>query len=209
MKLQVFFLHSTAGRRVGRRLMTGAQHSSIFVVVTYNMIRCSHGGSILWMYWQDVTLVDSMTPTLICLSGQVEFDFAKSKLSSYPLQTQIFFLSKFFDKRNSLLPKFYPSSFNLRKLGWGDSRTASTSCRSEMSLTGDTAKYLVLTLCRGCALFPQDLVNLFCHEAHFASNGQVKTKTRPFRSNPLDQPGRVPTYQHLPPSVHLAWVLAA
>jgi hypothetical protein len=42
------------------------------------------------MYWQDVTLVDSMVPTFLCLSGQVEFDFAKSKLSSYPLQTQIF-----------------------------------------------------------------------------------------------------------------------
>jgi hypothetical protein len=52
MKLQVFFLHSTTGRRIGRRLVTEAQQSSIFIVVTYNMIRCSHRGSILWMYWQ-------------------------------------------------------------------------------------------------------------------------------------------------------------
>jgi hypothetical protein len=56
-----------------------------------------------------------------------------------------------------------------------------------LSVTGDTAKYLVLTLCRGGALFPQDLVNPFCRETHFASNGQVKTKMRPFRSIPSDQ----------------------
>jgi hypothetical protein len=40
----------------------------------------------------------------------------------------------------------HPSSFNLEKLGWGDSWTASMSCHSELSITGDTAKYLVLTL---------------------------------------------------------------
>jgi hypothetical protein len=60
-----------------------------------------------------------------------------------------------------------PSSFNLKKLGWRDPWTASKSCRSKLSVTGDTAKYLVLTLCRGGALFPQDSVNLFCHDAHF------------------------------------------
>jgi hypothetical protein len=61
-----------------------------------------------------------------------------------------------------------PSSFNLKKLGWEDPWTASKSCRSKLSVTGDTTKYLVLTLCRGGALFPQDSVKLFCHDAHFA-----------------------------------------
>jgi hypothetical protein len=61
-----------------------------------------------------------------------------------------------------------PSNFSFKKLGWGDPWTASKSCRSKLSVTGDTAKYLVLTLCRGCALFPQDSVNPFCHDAHFA-----------------------------------------
>jgi hypothetical protein len=74
----------------------------------------------------------------------------------------------------------------------------------KLFVTGDTAKYLVLTLCRGGALFPQDLVNPFFHETHFASNGQVKTKTRPFRSIPSDQTGRIPSYQYLPPFVCLA-----
>jgi hypothetical protein len=73
----------------------------------------------------------------------------------------------------------------------------------KLSLTGDTAKYLVLTLYRGGALFPQDLVIPFSHEAHFTSNGQVETKTRSFRNNPPNQPGRAPTYHLLPPSVHL------
>jgi hypothetical protein len=31
--------------------MTGAQHSSIIVVITCNMICCSHRGSILWTSW--------------------------------------------------------------------------------------------------------------------------------------------------------------
>jgi hypothetical protein len=61
-----------------------------------------------------------------------------------------------------------PSSFYFKKLGWGDSWTASKSCRSKLSITGDTAKYLFLTLYRGCALFPQDSVNPFFHDAHFA-----------------------------------------
>jgi hypothetical protein len=207
MKLQVFFLHSSVGRCVGRRLMTGAHQSSIFIVVTCNMICCSHGGWILWMYWQDVTLLDSMVPTLICLSGQLELDFAKA--SFLPIFVKLKFSLSKLCQEELFNTQVFPPSFNWKKLGWGDSRTASTSCHSELSVTGDTAKYLVLTLCRGCALFPQDLVNPFCHETHFASNVQVKTKTRPFRSNPSDQPGRIPTYQHLPPSVRLAWVLAA
>jgi hypothetical protein len=97
-----------------------------------------------------------------------------------------------------------PSSFNFKKLGWGDPWIASKSCHSKLSVTGDTAKYLVLTLCRGCALFPQDSVNPFLTWCSFCSNGQVNTKTRPFRSNPSDQPGRVPSYNPLPPSVRLA-----
>jgi hypothetical protein len=47
------------------------------------------------MYWQDVTLVDSMAPTLICSSGQVEFDFAKASFNPIFYKTQVF-LSKFF-----------------------------------------------------------------------------------------------------------------
>jgi hypothetical protein len=42
------------------------------------------------------------------------------------------------------------------------------NCHSKLSVTGDTAKYLVLILCRGCGLFPQDSVNPFFHDAHFA-----------------------------------------
>jgi hypothetical protein len=71
-------------------------------------------------------------------------------------------------KEELVSTQVFPSSFNL-KLGWADSRIASISCHSELSVTGDTDKYLVLTLCRGGALFPQDLVIPFSHEAHFAS----------------------------------------
>jgi hypothetical protein len=39
---------------------------------------------------------------------------------------------------------------------WHVSQTASKSCRSGLSVTGDTTKFLILTLCRGYALFPQD-----------------------------------------------------
>jgi hypothetical protein len=81
----------------------------------------------------------------------------------------------------------------------------------KLSVTGDTAKYLVLTLYRGGALFPQELVNPFCHETHFASNGQVKTKTRPFISIPLAKPNAFhPINIYHPLSVwleflHLSW----
>jgi hypothetical protein len=88
-------------------------------------------------------------------------------------------------------------------LGWGDFWTASKSCRSKLSITGDTAKYLVLTLCRGFCTFPTRLSQPLLPWSSFCSNGQVKTKTRPFRSNPSDQPWRVPSYKSLPPSVHL------
>jgi hypothetical protein len=122
--------------------------------------------------------------------GQVEFNLAKAKPFSYLCKTQIF-LSKILSRRTFSI-QVHPSSFNLEKLGWGDSWIASKSCHSELSITGDTAKYLVLTLCRGGALFPQGLVNPFCHETHFASNGQVKTKMRPFRSIPSDQMDALP-----------------
>jgi hypothetical protein len=119
------------------------------------------------------------------LFGQVEFDSAKASFS--PTFVKLKFSLANFWQEGTFTTQVYPSSFNLEKLGWGDSWTASTSCHSEISVTGDMAKYLVLTLCRCGALFPQDLVNPFCHETHFASNGQVKTKTRPFRSIPSDQ----------------------
>jgi hypothetical protein len=78
-----------------------------------------------------------------------------------------------------------PSSFNFKKLGWGDSWTSSKSCHSKLSVTGDTIKYLVLTLCRGCALFPQDSVNPFCHDDHFAQ--MAKWRLRWDLSEPIPQ----------------------
>ena len=62
----------------------------------------------------------------------------------------------------------------------------------KLSIAGDTAKYLDFTLSRGGALSPQDST---CIE------------TRSFRSLPLDQNGRAPTYHPLPPTVHLAKLL--
>jgi hypothetical protein len=99
------FLHSSIGRRVGRRLVTEAQQSSIFTVATCNMIRCSHGGSIHWMYWQDVTMVDSMAPTLICYLARWSFDLANHAFS-YLCKNSSFSLANFFDKKELLLPKF-------------------------------------------------------------------------------------------------------
>ena len=48
------------------------------------------------------------------------------------------------------------------KLEWWDSWTASMSSRSQLSVTGDTAMIIVLTLSRGCALSPRDSINPFC-----------------------------------------------
>ena len=60
----------------------------------------------------------------------------------------------------------------------------------KLSFDRDMAKYLdFFTLCRGGALSPQDL---------------IFTKTGSFRSLPLDQNGRAPTYQTLPPTIHMA-----
>jgi hypothetical protein len=100
--------------------------------------------------------------------------------------------------------QFNPQVLIFKKLAWGDPWTASKSCRSKLYVTGDTAKYLVFNplqrWCTFCTRLSQPLLPwcLFC------SNGQVKTKTRPFRSNPSDQPRRVPSYHHLPPSARLA-----
>jgi hypothetical protein len=52
--------------------------------------------------------------------------------------------------------------------------------------------------------FPTRLSQPLLPWCSFCSNGQVKTKTRPFRTNPSDQPGRVPSYNSLPPFVRLA-----
>src|SRR3954465_13137609 len=51
----------------------------------------------------------------------------------------------------------------------------------KLSITGETAKYLVFILSRGGALSPQDST---CIE------------TRLFRNNPSDHHGRVPSYHH-------------
>src|SRR3954466_14042645 len=58
----------------------------------------------------------------------------------------------------------------------------------KLSFTRDMAKYLD---------FPSAEVVHFPHKTWFP-------KTRSFRSLPLDQNGRVPTYQTLPPTVHMA-----
>jgi hypothetical protein len=67
------------------------------------------------MYWQDVTLVDSVAPTLICYLARW----------SLTLQKQAFFLSfvklkfslaKFLFKEELVSTQVFPSSFNL-KLG--------------------------------------------------------------------------------------------
>src|SRR3954466_13241484 len=58
----------------------------------------------------------------------------------------------------------------------------------KLSFTRDMAKYLD---------FPSAEVVHFPHKTWFP-------KTRSFRSFPLDQNGRVPTYQTLPPTVHMA-----
>jgi hypothetical protein len=96
------------------------------------------------------------------------------------------------------------SSFNLKKLGWGDPWTASKSCRWKLSVTGDTAKYLVLTLCRGGALFSQDSVNLFCHDAHFAQMAKWRLRQDFSEAIPQTNPDALHPYKSLPPSVRLA-----
>jgi hypothetical protein len=90
-----------------------------------------------------------------------------------------------------------------KKLGWGDLWRASKSCRSKLSVTGDMAKYIVFNPLQRWCTFPTRLSQPLLRWCSFCSNGQVKTKTRLFRSNPSDQPGRVPSYNSLPPSVHL------
>jgi hypothetical protein len=93
----------------------------------------------------------------------------------------------------------------LKKLGWGDSWTASNSCRSKLSITGDTAKYLVLTLCRGCALFPQDSVNLFCHDAHFAQMAKWRLRWDFSEVIPQTNPDALhPTKHYHPLSIWLS-----
>jgi hypothetical protein len=56
------------------------------------------------MYWQDVTLVDSKAPMLICLSGEVELDFAEA--SFLPIFVKLKFSLAKFCLRKTL---FYPS----------------------------------------------------------------------------------------------------
>jgi hypothetical protein len=56
------------------------------------------------MYWQDVTLVDSMAPTLICYLVRWSLTLQKQAFS-YLCKAQVFF-SKIFDKKHLLLSKF-------------------------------------------------------------------------------------------------------
>jgi hypothetical protein len=89
----------------------------------------------------NVTLVDSMAPTRICFLARWSLTLQKQAFPNF-VKTQVF-LSKILI-RSTFSTQVYPSSFNLEKLGWRDSWTASTSCHSELSVTGDMAKYLVL-----------------------------------------------------------------
>jgi hypothetical protein len=155
MNYKSSFLHSSASRCVGRRLVTKMQQSSIFVVATCNMIHCIHRGSIHWMYWQDVTLVDLVAPTLICYLARWSLTLQKQAFP-YLCKNSRFSLAKFWYKA-PFSTQVHPSSFNLEKLGWGDSWTASTSCHSEFFVTGDTAKYLVLNTPQRWCTFPTRL----------------------------------------------------
>ena len=76
----------------------------------------------------------------------------------------------------------------------------------KLSVTGDTAKYLVLTLCRGGALFPQDSVNLFCHDAHFAQMAKWRLRRDLSEVLPRTTRGTRPTYIPLLLLVTLGWV---
>ena len=51
----------------------------------------------------------------------------------------------------------HPSNF-IKKLGWGDLCICALLSSLKLSVTGDTAKYLDFTLCRGCTIYPHDLV---------------------------------------------------
>ena len=62
----------------------------------------------------------------------------------------------------------------------------------KLSNTRDMAKYLDSSICRGCALSPQDL---------------IFTKTGPFRSLPLDQMDALQPIIPLPPTVQMAKLL--
>jgi hypothetical protein len=206
MNYKYSFLHTSAGRRVGQRLVTEAQQFSIFIVATCNMIRCSHRGSILWMYWQYVTLVDSMAPTLICYLARWSSTLQKQAffLSFVKLK---FFLSKTFDKIFST--QVYPSSFNLKKLGWGDSRTASTSCHSELSVTEDTAKYLVFNTLQRLCTFPTRLSHSLFPGSSFCIKWAGGDQDEIFRKQSL-RPTR--TRSHLSSLTTLCpsgWVLVA
>jgi hypothetical protein len=69
------------------------------------------------MYWQDVTTVDSMAPTLICYLARWSFDLAKHAFS-YLCKNSSFSLANFFDKKELLLPKFTHQI--LTKRNWGE-----------------------------------------------------------------------------------------
>jgi hypothetical protein len=88
---------------------------------------------------------------------------------------------------------------------WGDPWVALKSCRSKLSVTGDTAKYLVLTLCRGCALFPQDSVSPFCHDAHFAQMAKWRLRRDLSEAIPQTNPDAFhPNNNYQPLSVWLS-----
>lgn len=75
----------------------------------------------------------------------------------------------------------YPSNF-IMKLGWERSSNSSRSSRSKLSVTGDTAKYLGFTLCRGLYTLP----------ARLSREDRDETI---FRSRTLSpQDGPIPTY---------------
>jgi hypothetical protein len=97
------------------------------------------------------------------------------------------------------------SSFNFKEVGMRRSLNSFNSCCSKLSVTGDTTKYLVLTLCRGGALFPQDSVNLFCHDAHFAQMAKWRLRRDFSKAIPQTNPDALhPTNHYHPLSVWLS-----
>ena len=83
----------------------------------------------------------------------------------------------------------------LEKLECWDPPLTSLISYSELSVTGDTAKYLVLTLSRGCARSPLDSINPNYPLHSFSEKEKEEIETRLFRSCfPMIIPG-----DHRPP----------
>jgi hypothetical protein len=113
--------------------------------------------------------------------------------------TQVF-PSKFLTNAEFFTTQVFPSIFNLRN--WDEEILIQLQYHvaQKLSVTGDMAKYLILTLYRGDALFPQDLVIPFSHEAHFPQMGRWRPRRDLSEAIPQTNPDVLhPTifYHHL------------